>query len=67
VSLFAKQNDMPLGQAIALMRQQRGLRVERGEPSLFGLVAGKDQAVLGSPTAPTPSSGSINNIPFKIK
>jgi hypothetical protein len=67
VSLFAKQNDMPLGQAIALMRQQRGLRVERGEPSLFGLLRGKDQAVLGSPTAPTPSSGQAGTIPYRIK
>jgi hypothetical protein len=67
IALFAKQNDIPVTQAIAMLRQQNTLRVERGEPSLFGLLPGKDKAVFGSPTATTPSSGNINGIPFQIK
>jgi hypothetical protein len=74
VSLFAKQNDMPLGQAIALMRQQNMLRTEPVERGFFGRAAEgigflpeQSEAVLGSPTATTLRSGQVGSVPYRIK
>jgi hypothetical protein len=66
IALLAKQNNLPVDQVIAALRQQNTLRVERGEPRLFGFLPGEETAVLGSPTATTSSSGSINGVGYRV-
>jgi hypothetical protein len=67
IALLAKQNDIPVEQVIGALMQQNTLRVERGEPRLFGFLSGEDKAVLGSPTATAPQSGNIGGVRYTIK